>query len=221
MRRHPLLRQPVGRAAQVPGGGRAHRGGYRRRRARVGCIRVPGRAAGLISRRPGLPGAGQVASPSCLRGSPRLGRGPSAWHCRADRDVPARATAGRPYWPHRSRPFPRWRLGFVLHRQARPGHARFQRRRRRCPRLLGRFHRHRGPGISRVAVAWGTRNTVDRRGPRFRCLATVSRSTCRSTRDSEPGQHGRMLPRKFDGMEEAVDEDQARPGVASDVPAPP
>ena len=45
-----------------------------------------------------------------------------------------RATAGRPYRPHWSWPFPRRRFGFVLHRQAGAAPARFQRRqrRRRC-----------------------------------------------------------------------------------------
>ena len=42
-----------------------------------------------------------------------------------------RATAGRPHRPHWSWPFPRWRFGFVLHRQAGAAPARFQRRQRR------------------------------------------------------------------------------------------
>jgi len=62
-------------------------------------------------------------------------------HGRADYQVAVRVTAGRPYCRASQ---PRRRCGQFP--------ARLQWRRRRCPRLLGRFHRNRGPGTPRVLV---------------------------------------------------------------------
>ena len=104
--------------------------------SRFPCLRVFTERTGRTR-----PRFGALAGPltECPADRPRWATAQGPWCRRADYQVAVRATAGRPY-PHRSRPFPRWCFGFVPHRQARAGPARLQWRRRRRPRLLGRFH---------------------------------------------------------------------------------
>ncbi len=91
---------------------------------------------------------GWIVHPGPDRTAP--GHGPGAWHFRADYQVAVRATAGRcgrpqvaptehatwatagrPYWPHRSRPFPRWRFGFVHDARAHASQPRLRRQKSR------------------------------------------------------------------------------------------
>jgi len=67
-------------------------------------------------------------------------------------------------------------------RSPRAGPAWLQRRRRRCPRLLGRFHRNQDFGIPRVAVAWGYSS-----GIRSRRFSPGSRPTVGATAGRPPG----------------------------------
>jgi hypothetical protein len=107
----------------------------------------------LHSRRPN----GCSLSPQAARKRGASPKRMSVWIVHPGPDLPGFSTAGRPFhggnsWVSAGRPY--WRAS-QPRRRCGQFPARFQRRRRRWPRLLGRFHRNQDPGISRVAVAWG------------------------------------------------------------------